>query len=272
MAFENNVLDLKPVGLTYRVSSGITPADWEGLFMKFSKSVTSTSLICVGFSLGLLGCGSGSSSPNPSLGGTGGAVTSIAATCPNRIDASSLNAPATEGAGFEKRTNYTLSSLEIYVYDPGTGNSFSASVDSSDHFQVPSHVCNGTLEGGRHKEVVSVPESLDSRDSEDLTMTANFSNRQLDGISSSVGKGDEDFLGLDQLGQGPELSGSDRFVSSRAFLSQRGDLEIRSETQYPVDRTGNRKLVFVSAQYEVAVQPAPGRPQPGRPPGGHPDR
>jgi hypothetical protein len=238
--------------------------------MKIFNLVLSTGTAFLGLSLGLMACGGGNSNSNPGIGGTGAPlVSSVAASCANPIDASLLGAPS--DVGFDRRSNYTLTSLTVYVYNPGNGDSFSASASSSrDGFQIDNrNICNGTIQGGRHSEDVSVPESLDSQgNSQDLTMTIGFGDGQLGGASVAEGNGRDDSSGLSYLGQGQVLIGADKYISSRAFQTAQG-LEIRSETQFPVDRTGNRKLIFVSAQYteQLAPQPQPGRP--GRPgPGG----
>jgi hypothetical protein len=234
---------------------------------KFSSLAGSAILVFAGFSLGLAGCGSNDSNSNPGIGGTaGGAVTSIAASCPNPIDGSPLGAAATD-AGFDRKTNYTLSSITIYVYNPGTGDSFSASADARDGFQIDSqNICNGTQGNERHPENVTVPESLNSRDSQDRTFTFEFLNKQLLHASSALTNNGQDSFSLDQRGQGPVLASQDEYVSTRSFVGSHGDLEILSETQFPVDRTGNRKLLFISAEYtsQEAIQPLPGKP-PGRP-------
>ncbi len=237
---------------------------------KFSNLAGSAFLAFAGFSLGLAGCGSSNSNPNPGLGGTAGStVTSIPATCPNPIEGSSLGAPVSD-AGYDQKANYTLSHVTIYVYNPGNGDSFFAKADAKDGFQIssdPHDFCNGTMGNGRHPENVTVPESLNSRDSEDRTFTFEFANKGLQSATSTLSRDGQDSFALDQLGRGPVLESQDEYVSTRSFVSPNGDLEIRSETQYPVDRTGNRKLLYISAQYtsQQTDQPSPDRPaHPGR--------
>jgi hypothetical protein len=227
--------------------------------------MVSTGIVFVGFSLGLLACGSGgNSNSNPGLGGTGGAVTGVPPTCQNPIDVSVLNSAS--AASFDRRTNYTLSTLTVYVYNPSTGDSISVSADSRDSLHVSSRIdCNGAVDSGRHSESVSVPQVLDSqdRDAQDLTLAVNFANREPK-VTSSNEPNAPDSLGLDDLGKGRTLIGAETYVISSAVLTQQG-LEIVSETQSAPDRTGNVKLIYVSAVYEDQAAVQPTRPQPSPP-------
>jgi hypothetical protein len=243
--------------------------------MKISQSLVSTGVICIGFSLGLLACGSSNSTSSPGVAGVGGGSADIPASCPNIALEGTGNNAVTDQKSIPD-SDFSLSHLTVYVYDPGTGDSFSASADARNGFNATSG-CNQTSEAGRHSETASAPESLDSSrkigpQDQDRVITADFENTKMTLSSSLVPDRSGSFV-LDNMGQGRELAGSDKFVTYQFFLTQNGGLKILSTTEMPVDpTTGKRKLLFVAADYQPQgqIQPAPqpGRPGPAPQPGG----
>jgi hypothetical protein len=227
--------------------------------MKVSHSVISTGIAWVGLSASLMACGGGSSNTNPGLGGSAGQVAAIAPKCPNniRIDEPGRS-PVTAEATIPV-ANYSLSSMSMYVYDPTTGDSFSASANESDRFQVNVD-CNQTTQGGRYSQnSAGLPDSLSSSrkpgpNDQERHMTVRFDNEVATGEVVMEPDNSGTFL-FDQIGHGRQLTDPNTYMNYQAFLLQDGGVEVRTKMETPPNpATGLIKLVYTSAIYSVTDQ------------------
>jgi hypothetical protein len=225
--------------------------------MKFSHSVVSTGAIFLSFSLGLLACGGGNSNPAPAgIDETAGSVGAIAARCNNPIRGDDTGRTAITDPQNIPVADYTLSRMTMYVYDPANGDSFSASADAQEAFNVRMGDCNQMTEQGRHREKsADVPMTLNaSREgkSGDLSrsITLNFENTAVASAMSSTQPDEADSSIFDHIGRGRELTKPNTYISYQSFLTPHGGIEIRSKMELPVNpSTGQSKLIFTSAEY-----------------------